>query len=229
MQTDDSSERLFPLVYVIGDSISIQYGPYLEQALAGMFRYDRKSGEAEAFLNLDVPLGANAGDSARVLDFLRASLETGNFHPDILLMNCGLHDIKRTPQTGAIQVPLELYEANLRQIAELCRNAMLRLVWVRSTPVVDQVHNSRLSQFHRFAADLLAYNDRADKIMKSAGIPTIDLFTFTRRLGQDADLFCDHVHFRDEIRQKQGCFLAGRLAEFARLSQLVDNKSGEAA
>ena len=52
-----------PTCYVIGDSISIQYGPYLESALGASWQYDRKSGDAEARKNLDIPIGANGGDS----------------------------------------------------------------------------------------------------------------------------------------------------------------------
>jgi len=59
-------------LYVIGDSISIQYGPYLEAALRGVMAYARKEGEEEALLNLDIPQGANGGDSGMVLSFLEA-------------------------------------------------------------------------------------------------------------------------------------------------------------
>ena len=35
----------------------------------------------------------------------------------------------------------------------------------------------------------------------------IDLYTFTRNLGPD--LYCDHVHFHEHVREKQGAFVAG--------------------
>ena len=53
-------------VFVVGDSISIQYGPFLEQMLSGRIAYARKGSEdatmAEALRNLDIPVGANGGD-----------------------------------------------------------------------------------------------------------------------------------------------------------------------
>ena len=64
--------------------------------------------------------------------------------------------------------------------------------------------------FHRFVADCAAYNAVADRIMNAAGVPVIDLFTFTRNLGPE--LFCDHVHFHVNIREKQAAFIAGWLA-----------------
>ncbi|MBN1864300.1 MAG: hypothetical protein JW808_05315, partial [Victivallales bacterium] len=74
-------------VYVIGDSISIQYGPYLREYLRGFMEYARKEGEAEALLNMDKPLGANGGDSSMVLSFLKAKAAAGGIDADFLLLN----------------------------------------------------------------------------------------------------------------------------------------------
>ncbi len=84
---------------------------------------------------------------------------------------------------------------------------------MRTTPCDEQVHNTRSMQFHRYAADCAAYNAVADHIMVEAGVPVIDLYTFTCNLGPD--LYCDHVHFPVPIREKQAAFLAGWLARFA--------------
>ena len=73
------------------------------------------------------------------------------------------------------------------------------MVWVRTTPCDEAVHNKPTSSFHRFAADGNAYNAAADTIMADAGIPMIDLHTFTVNLGDD--LYCDHVHFPVPIRE----------------------------
>jgi len=197
-------------VFVVGDSISIQYGPFLERFLRGVFSYARKEGEREALLNLDRPQGANGGDSSMVLEYLRALVATGTFRPDLLLVNCGLHDIKTDPAAGTKQVPLETYRRNLAEIAGLCRTAGVRLVWIRTTPCDEAVHNRRPGMaFHRFAADCAAYNEAADAVMAAAAVPAIDLYTFTVNLGPD--LYCDHVHFHTHIREKQAAFIAGWL------------------
>ena len=97
-----------PSVFVIGDSISIHYGPYLERMLTGRFVYDRKTDAGEALLDLDQPRGANAGDSSMVLEYVRALARVG-FGTDYLLLNCGLHDLRTNPITSAKQVPLAEY------------------------------------------------------------------------------------------------------------------------
>lgn len=201
-------------LYIIGDSISIQYGPYLQRALAGSMAYARKEGETEALLNLDQPQGANGGDSSMVLAFLQGMQRHGGLAADLLLINCGLHDIKTNPQTGQRQVALDQYAANLRAIIDLVATMGPALVWIRTTPCDERIHNQPHMAFHRFAVDCDAYNAAADAIMKAAGVPMIDLYTFTCNLGPD--LYCDHVHFQEPVRAQQAAFIAGWLAHWQR-------------
>lgn len=200
-------------IYVIGDSISIHYGPYLQGYLKGFMEYLRKEGEEEALLNLDNPQGANGGDSSMVLSFLNARGRAGGIDTDLLLVNCGLHDIKTNPATGERQVPIDAYERNLKEIVKSAAEMKTRLVWIRTTPCDEAVHNRPGMEFHRFRADCDAYNRVADHVMAASHVPVIDLHGFTLRLG--GDLYCDHVHFREDIREKQAAFLAGWLAAFA--------------
>lgn len=200
-------------VYVIGDSISLHYGPYLKEYLKGMLGYSRKEGEEEAMLNLDNPQGANGGDSSMVLSFLKAKEASGGIDTDILLLNCGLHDIKTSPETGEKQIPIMRYRENLCEIVKIAARMKLRLVWVRTTPCDENIHNKKNMAFHRFSSDCSAYNDAADQIMTKAAVPTIDLYNFTLNLG--TELYCDHVHFQEHIRQKQAAFIAGWLSSWA--------------
>jgi lysophospholipase L1-like esterase len=199
-------------LFVIGDSISIQYGPYLERFLGGSFAYDRKrdaAGGAKAEHNLDVPQGANGGDSAMVLAYLKARAAGQPIAADVLLLNCGLHDIKTDPATNAKQVPPDAYARNLRAILAEARRMNLRVVWVRTTPVITEIHNARSRSFHRFAADVAAYNAIADEIMAEAKVPVIDLHGFSARFVPAG--FIDHVHYSEAVREKQAAFIAGAL------------------
>lgn len=198
-----------PKVYVIGDSISIHYGPYLERYLRGRFAYARKTGEEEALRNLDKPMGANGGDSSRVLAFLGALLAAGPWEADMLLVNCGLHDIRTDPQTKQCQIGLGDYRRNLQAIVALCRQKGVTWAWMRTTPVDDAAHNKPGMTFFRYARDLETYNAAADEIMRAAGVPTLDLYSLTLNLG--GNLFCDHVHFHEPVREKQAAFIAGWL------------------
>lgn len=201
-------------VFVIGDSISIQYGPYLQRMLAGFCDYDRKSGEEEALRNLDLPLGANGGDSGKVLAYLQA-LEAGGRTFDVLLVNCGLHDIKRRSDSDSaeLQVPAERYAANLRAIAAIAGRIAKRLVWASTTPVDDEQHRRHTREFYRRNADVLRYNEAAQAIMAEHGALVLDLYRFTANVG--GELYCDHVHFHERVRELQAAFLAGALTALA--------------
>ena len=200
-------------IFIVGDSISIQYGPYLARFVDGRFLYNCKGGDAEARRNLDQPAGANGGDSGMVRDYLAACLADGKLQTDILLLNCGLHDIKTDPATGRCQVELADYEKNLRWIVERVGQAGIRLIWIRTTPVDETRHNSRQKAFSRYEKDQAAYNAAADRIMATASVPVVDLEQFTLRCGEP--LFCDHVHFTAPVREKQAAFLAGYLDAMA--------------
>lgn len=72
-----------PKVFVIGDSISMQYGPDLQKFLTGKALYSRKNDTLnnKAETNLDFPKGANGGDSKMVLTYLKYKLKDVSFQP----------------------------------------------------------------------------------------------------------------------------------------------------
>ncbi|WP_163378772.1 SGNH/GDSL hydrolase family protein [Cyclobacterium sp. SYSU L10401] len=204
------NKPISPKLFVIGDSISMQYGPYLAQYLQGTWEYDRKRDEGTNSSNLDNPAGANGGDSGMVLDYLRQKLKDPAFRPDLMLINCGLHDIKTDVQTGERQVGLDQYRENLEQIYGILAERGIPMVWIRTTPVDDEQHNAHQSSFHRYSADLATYNAVADEVFASRDIPVIDLHRFTLNLGEN--LYVDHVHFDDATRARQAAYIAGFLS-----------------
>jgi len=201
-----------PTVFLIGDSISIEYGPYLTKYTEGIVQLSRKEDDGNALKNLDVPTGANGGDSRMVLEYLKSRLKEPSFRPDYLLLNCGLHDIKRrNSDLEKIQVTETEYRSNLSAIVFLLKEKNIKAIWIRTTSVVDTIHNSRASSFKRFARDLDIYNEIADQVCKETNIPVIDLYGFTWRLGIVE--FLDHVHYKESARTLQAAFIAGQLSQ----------------
>lgn len=200
-----------PSVFLIGDSISIQYGPYLEKYLDGIIDLSRKQDDGQAAKNLDVPVGANGGDSRMVLEYLKIKLNEPGFAPDYLLLNCGLHDIKHNAPDEKIQVSQEEYRKNLQEIIQLVTKKKIRVIWLRTTPVVDSIHN-KSKGMKRYAADVATYNQIADEIFSRKKIPMIDLFTFTKKLGNQQ--FVDHVHYNENTRSLQAAYIAGFLQDY---------------
>lgn len=202
-------------LFVVGDSISMQYGPALERALPPGWSYDRKrdGGGEKGAANLDVPQGANAGDSRMVLGYLRHRRRHARIAADVLLVNCGLHDIKTAGPAAPRQVPLDEYEKNLRAIVTEARAMHLRVVWASTTPVDDAIHAAKMHEFMRFASDVAAYNAAADRIMAELQVPVIDLHGFSRTLVPTG--LVDHVHYDEPSQIRQAGFLAERLAALA--------------
>ncbi|WP_159884807.1 SGNH/GDSL hydrolase family protein [Paenibacillus puerhi] len=199
-------------LFVFGDSISIKYGPYLKGMVENSFHYDRKRGEEQALADLDNPVGANGGDSNMVLEYLKGERDRGVRY-DLLLLNCGLHDIKTQLVTGMKQVPVNQYRDNLEKIVLIARETAQTLIWVRTTDALEEIHNTRATTtFHRFHEDVVAYNAVADEIMNNQGVSMVDLYSFTRIFGASA--YCDHVHFKEEIRCLQAAYIAGFLEKY---------------
>lgn len=198
-------------LFIIGDSISIQYGPFLKKLVEPRFHYDRKRGEEQALSNLDNPVGANGGDSGMVLAYLQEERVKGTRY-DILLVNCGLHDIKTDPLTGAKQVNINQYITNIVQIVSCAKEIANVMIWVRTTDAIEDIHNKPNSSFLRFHEDVESYNAAADQIMVDHGIEVLDLYSFTRSFG--SSVYCDHVHFTEEVRSLQAAYMAGFLEKY---------------
>lgn len=186
-----------PKVFVIGDSISMQYGSYLKKSLQGFFNYDRIKG--------------NGQDSKNVRKQLKLMEQNPNFKTDYLLINCGLHDIKHSTKTKTNQVSISDYKDNIKAIVASAKKLKTKLIWVTTTPVIDSIHNSKSNGFLRHTKNVDAYNKVALEIMHRHNIPVIDLHTYTQKF--DASIFVDHVHFNHEIREKQADFIAGALIQ----------------
>ncbi|PPL03052.1 SGNH/GDSL hydrolase family protein [Parapedobacter indicus] len=207
-----STRPKLPKLFLIGDSISIQYGPYLQQYLDGIAELERKENDGSAEKNLDVPTGANGGDSRMVLAYLRKKIANRDFKPDYLLLNCGLHDIKRDINGSGTQVDSAAYRQNLLAIHNLLAMHDIQLIWMRTTMVIDSVHNQRSNAFKRYAADLDAFNRIADEVCAAKKIPVIDLYSLSIALGREEVI--DHVHYQVPARMAQAGYIAGFLQNY---------------
>src|SRR5947209_3766073 len=94
-----------PKVVLIGDSIRLGYAPLVAKRLEG-----------KAVVVSPKP---NGGDSANVLKNLEEWVIREK--PDVVQLNCGLHDLKLSKKTKKHQVELDAYEANLQAIVERLR------------------------------------------------------------------------------------------------------------
>ena len=169
-------------VILIGDSIRMAYAPVVEQEL-------RDAAEVWG-------PNENCEDSRKTLTNLDAWVIDRK--PDLVHINCGLHDIKRPFDSQGNQVPIADYGDNVRAIlTQLKKNTDARIIWALTTPVNHQWHHEN-KPFDRFEEDVALYNAMSRKIAHDLEIPVSDLHGVIAGAGRDALLVKDGVHFKPE-------------------------------
>ncbi len=171
-----------PQVILLGDSIRMGYAPRVREALRGVCDvWDPE---------------ANGGDSANVLAHLDAWVL--DREPDLVHVNCGLHDLKRPFGATLNQVPLPAYKLNLQTIfTRLHSRPGLKMVWASTTPVNEAWHHAH-KDFDRFETDVDTYNAAATEIADHFHVSVNDLHAVVMEAGRDTLLRPDGVHFTDD-------------------------------
>jgi lysophospholipase L1-like esterase/dienelactone hydrolase len=169
-----------PKVVLVGDSIRLGYAPLVAKKLDG-----------KAVVVSPKP---NGGDSANVLKHLDEWVIREK--PDVVHINCGLHDLKLSKATGKHQVGPDDYRRNLRQIVERVRKeTTATIIFANTTPIHDDRHAKRKAAFDRTEADVARYNAAALDVMRAAGVPVHDLHTIVERAGVEAVQLADGTHY----------------------------------
>ncbi len=169
-------------VILIGDSIRMGYQQTVRTELAGR----AEVGWPEM----------NGYDSRNVL----AKIDEWAIQPqpDLVHINCGLHDLKRDRMRGEFQVPLADYAANVEQVLQqLRKRTRASIIWATTTPVNERWHRQK-KPFDRYEADVQAYNAAAQEICGRLGVQVNDLFGFLTRAGRDLYMAVDGVHFNPD-------------------------------
>ncbi len=134
----------------------------------------------------------NCGTSRDILENLERWI--WNQDPDLVHVNCGLHDLRIGRESQAPQVSIVDYEHNVEQILRALIERDVSVIWATCTPIVESRHNaSRHSR--RFEADVRAYNSAATRVAKQLGVRINDLFEAVDDSGSGLLLSPDGVHF----------------------------------
>ncbi|MBK8975241.1 MAG: sulfatase-like hydrolase/transferase [Planctomycetes bacterium] len=161
-----------PRVLILGDSISIGYTPKVRELLADeavVVRPTDERGRPE-----------NCAGTTRGVEHLERWLALGGGHWDVIHFNFGLHDLKRVDaQTGRNsndpadprQAEPEIYERQLRQIAERLARTGATLIFATTTPVPPGGVRP-----HRDVDDPARYNAIARRVMEESGVEIDDLY-----------------------------------------------------
>ena len=161
-----------PHALIIGDSISIGYTLPTRALLKGKVNLHR--------------IPTNGGPTTKGIAEIEKWL--GKKKWDLVHFNWGLHDLKYMGKDGTnlvpkekggvVQVPLAEYEKNLEKLVIRMKKSAKQLVWRNTTPIPP-------GSKARYVGDSVKYNQAAARIMKKHGIPTLDLFTPSKKNMKD--------------------------------------------
>ena len=169
---------------LIGDSIRRSYQPLVACKLA----------EKCEIIGVDMDISCK--DTRKTLELFEDVIANSN--ATIIHWNNGLHDIKKKCEDDRqCAVSIDEYESNLEELfARLNQIAPGKIIWARTTPVIEQRHNT-IKSFYRSNRDIDAYNKVADAIMKRHNVPINDLHAVI--VAKPESYICrDGVHFTDD-------------------------------
>jgi acyl-CoA thioesterase-1 len=163
-----------PRVLLIGDSISMGYTLPVRELLAGRANVHR--------------IPRNGGSTSAGIQSLQVWIGAGKW--DVIHFNFGLHDLRWVE--GVQPTTADRYEANLRALVARLQATGAKLIWASTTPVPGEVNPEPATLLRD--REVLAYNERARRIMAEHAIPIDDLYRFALpRLGELQ--IPDNLHF----------------------------------
>jgi len=94
--------------------------------------------------------------------------------PDIVHWNNGIHDSGHNPARSPVQIPIDMYRANLDFILKRLTALTPKVIWATTTPVhPDRPFRDTEWSWHNEEID--QYNGVARELMESQGVPINDL------------------------------------------------------
>ena len=181
-------------VLLLGDSISIGYTPFVQEALDGtaIVIRPRKGDDPRT----GVP--ENCAGTTRGIEHIERWLAIDGGNWDVIHFNFGLHDLKRVqPSTGENsndpsdphQASLFTYQEQLYQLVARLEETGAQLIFATTTPVPEGDLRP-----YREPEDAMNYNAVAALVLQNKDIAINDLFQFVTEYPEPIQRSRD-VHF----------------------------------
>ncbi|MBA7568302.1 hypothetical protein ES708_10023 [subsurface metagenome] len=186
-----SGNNRLPRIFIIGDSISIGYTPFVKEYYKDIALVEHNPG--------------NAGDSGRGLENIRKWLGEGDW--DIIQINWGLWDLcyrhpdsklygNRDKINGTLTFTIDEYKANLDSIVTIIQDISdAELIFVTTTYVPE-------NEAGRYAKDVKKYNKAAKEVMKKHSVSVNDIYKESISIHKKHGIGNDDVHYNEEGNKK---------------------------
>ncbi|UCD38477.1 MAG: hypothetical protein JSW54_03090, partial [Fidelibacterota bacterium] len=185
-------------IILVGDSIRMHYQEIVRRELAG---------------RAEVTWPDENGESSEKV--LRHIEEWVLPHtPDIIQVNCGLHDLKRKFDAHQPAFTMDQYRSNVHSIMSwLVEQTQSVVIWAATTPVIQAWHRDTKG-FDRLEADVIAFNRAAAEVAAELGVVINNLYSVVIEAGPERYLRPDGVHFNDAGNILLGKAVAGFLKSY---------------
>ena len=197
----------YPLLYAVGDSISIGWLPHLAHCIG-------KASERLPSARYTVAHAPGWGTSEVLRDRMAHWLQ--GHHPAVIAFNSGLHDIGRAQAADWQRaVAPERYERNVDALIGIFRAAApsARLIWLNTTPVIrarmDATEGYR--RYKRDEGDVDDYNAIANAVIERNRVEVLDLHGAVKSAGTDRLIGPDGVHFTEDGSRLLGSLIGWRV------------------
>lgn len=186
-----------PKVLLLGDSIRMSYQPHVARLLDGKAHVVGPSENCQYSLytlsSLDRWIGALG-------------------QPNIIHWNNGLHDVGHNPARHPVQIPIDMYRANLEFILNRLTALTPNVIWATITPVHPH-RPFRNTEWSWRNQEIDQFNDAARKLMESRGVLINDLHTL---VGDNVSGFlsADQLHLSAAGQQACARTVADCVATF---------------
>ncbi len=139
-----------------------------------------------------IPPTENCRSSTNVLNHLDQWFD--GIQPDIIHLNCGLHDFRFEAGLTRPQNSPEAYRFNLIKIFDALQYFNAKIIWATSTPFIEQWHNS-IKPFKRYERDAVIYNTVSVELAKQYALPINDLYSHLVQMNLPSLVVEDGLHF----------------------------------
>lgn len=148
-----------PRVLLLGDSIRMSYQPHVACLLDGKMEVVGPADNCQYSLYTLSSLDRWIGELGK---------------PNIVHWNNGLHDSGHNPARSPVQIPVDMYRANLEFILDRLTALTPNVIWASSTPVHPD-RPFRDAEWSWRNKEIDQYNNIARELMARRDIPITDL------------------------------------------------------
>ena len=148
-----------PSVLLLGDSIRMSYQPHVARLLDGTAKVVGPADNCQYSLYTLSSLNRWIGELGQ---------------PDIVHWNNGIHDSGHNPARSPVQIPIDMYRANLEFILDQLTALTPNIIWATITPVHPD-RPFRDTEWSWRNEEIDQYNDVARELMESMGVRINDL------------------------------------------------------